>query len=149
MYQVFREQLADSVFEYHTEAFLTASSEIGSYSCSSKGETASTPDLVIQFAAMEALTDLRFHEVEMQTHPGFFHYPTLSPMTGRVLFAPVDPLSDRVTGVLSCYLNASYRMITSLAEELSRVQEALAATITVPFSPQPTFPLMYPPPVPH
>jgi len=127
VYQVFREKLAGSVYEYHAEAFLTASSDIGSYSRSSKGGTASTSDLAIQFAAMEALTDLRFHEVEMQTHPGFFHYPTLSPATGRVLFAPVDPASDRAIGVLSRYLNASYRMITSLAEELTSAREALAA----------------------
>ena len=53
--------------------------------------TASTPEMAIQFVAVEALTDLRYHEVEMQTHPGFFHYPTLSPSIGRVIFAPVDP----------------------------------------------------------
>src|SRR3990170_9132919 len=125
VYQVFREQLAESVYEYHAEAFLTASSGIGSYSRSSKGGTASTPELAIQFAVMEALTDLRFHEVKMQTHPGFFHYPTLSPTTGRVLFAPVDPASDRATGVLSHYVNASYRLITHQAEELSHAREAL------------------------
>ena len=98
---------------------------------------------------MEALTDLHFHEVEMQTHPGFFHYPTLSPATGRVIFAPVDLASDRATAVLSRYLNASYRTIISLAEELSRVQAALAAATSVPPPPQPIFPPIYPPPVPH
>src|SRR3990170_2003250 len=107
VYQVFQEQLAESVYEYHAAAYLTASSDIGSSSRSSKGGVASTPELAIQFAAMEAITDLRFHEVEMQTHPGFFNYPTLSAVTGRVVFSPVDPASDRAAGVLSRYLNAN------------------------------------------
>ena len=81
MYQVFREQLAESVYEYHAEAFMVACSDIGCYSRSTKGGTASTPELAIEFAAMEALTDLRFHEVEMQTHPSFLYYPTLLPTT--------------------------------------------------------------------
>ena len=128
VYQVFWEQLAESLYEYHAVAYLTATSDIGSSSRSSKGRTAFTPDLAIQFAAMEALTDLRFHEVEMQTHPGFFHYPTLSPTTGRVLFSPVDPACDHAAGVLARYLNASYCMIIFLAEELCRVQGALCSS---------------------
>ncbi|KAI5003651.1 hypothetical protein ZWY2020_030811, partial [Hordeum vulgare] len=78
-YQVFRQQLAESVYEYHAEAFLAAISDIGSYSRSTKGGRASTPELAIHFAAVEALADLRFHEVEMQTQP------TLSPSIGRVI----------------------------------------------------------------
>jgi hypothetical protein len=148
VYQVFREQLAESVYEYHAEAFMIASSELGCYSRSTKGGTASTPDLAIEFAAMEALTDLRFHEVEMQTHPGYLYYPTLSPTTGRVIFTPVDPACDRATAVLSRYLNASYRTIISLAEELSRVLAALAAVTPVPSPPQTIHPPMHPPPVP-
>src|SRR3990170_219503 len=145
VYQVFREQLGESVYEYHAVAYMTATSDIGSSSRSSKGGVASTPELAIQLAAMEAITDLRFHEAEMQTHPGFFHYPTLSPMTGRVLFPPIDPACDHATGVLSRYLIASYRMIISLAEELCRVQEALAAVTPAP---PPVIPPSYPPPVP-
>ena len=91
VYQVFREQLGESVYEYHAVAYLTATLDSGSSSRSSKGGVASTLELAIQFAAMEAITDLRFHEAEMQTHPGFIHYPTLSPTTGRVLFSSVDP----------------------------------------------------------
>src|SRR3990170_7585699 len=144
VYQVFREQLGESVFEYHAVAHMTATSDIGSSSRSSKGGVASTPELAIQFAAMEAITDLRFHEVEMQIHPGFFHYPTLSPMTGRVLFSPVDPACDHAAGVLSRYLNASYRIIISLAEELCRVQGALAAATPAPTPP--VVPHIYPPP---
>jgi hypothetical protein len=77
VFHVFQEQLAESVYGYHSEAFLTASSDIGSYSRSSKGGMTYIPELAIQFAVMGALTDLHFHEVEMQTHPSFFHYPTL------------------------------------------------------------------------
>ena len=94
---------------------------------------------------MEALTDLRFHEVEMQTHPGFFHYPTLSLAIGRVLFAPVDLASDRATGVLSRYLNGSYRMITSLAEELTHARGALAAVMAAQSPPPPPFSPVYTP----
>src|SRR3989337_633322 len=94
VYQVYQDELAESVYEYHAVAYLTATSDIGSSSRSSKGGVASTPELAIQFSAMEAITDLRFHEAEMQTHPGFLHYPTLSPTTGRVLFPPVDPEWD-------------------------------------------------------
>ena len=47
VYQVFREQLAESVYEYHAEAFLIVSSDIGSYSCSVKGGTTFTPELAI------------------------------------------------------------------------------------------------------
>jgi hypothetical protein len=82
----------------------------------------------------------------MQTHPGFYHYPTLSPMTGQVLFVPVDPASDRATSVLSRYLNTSYRLITHQAEELSRVRKALAAAAQSP--PPPVFSPMYVPPIP-
>ncbi|KAE8784003.1 Far1 [Hordeum vulgare] len=118
VYQVLRKQLAKSVYKYHAHAYLVASSDIGSYSRSNKGGTDSTPELAIQFATMEALTDSRFHEVEMQTHLGFFHYPTQSPSRGRVIFAHVDPTCDRATDVLSRYMNACYLMIVSLAEEL-------------------------------
>ena len=55
VYQVFREKLAGSVFEYHAEAFLTTTSDIGSYSRSSKGETAPTPELAIQFVRWRLL----------------------------------------------------------------------------------------------
>jgi hypothetical protein len=146
VYQVYRDQLAESVYEYHAVAYLTATSDIGSSSRSSKGGVASTPELVIQFAAMEAITDLRYHEVQMQTHPGFFHYPTLSPTTGRVIFSPIDPVVDHAAGVLSQYIHASYRMIISLAEELNYVQEALAAVTPAP--PPPPVSPRYPPPIP-
>jgi hypothetical protein len=129
---VYRDQLAESVDEYHAVVYLTATSDIGSSSRSSKGGVASTPELAIQFAAMEAITDLHYHEVQMQTHPGFFHYPTLSPTTGRVVFSPIDPMVDRAAGVLSQYVRASYRMIISLAEELKHVQEALVAVSPAP-----------------
>jgi len=145
VYQVYRDQLAESVNEYHAVAYLTATSDIGSSSRSAKGGVASTPELAIQFAAMEAITDLRYHEVQMQVHPGFFHYPTLSPTTGRVIFSPTDPEVDRATGVLSQYMHASYRMIISLSEELNRVQEALAAVSPAPL---PVVPPVYSPPVP-
>jgi hypothetical protein len=148
VYQVYHDQLAESVEEYHVVAYLTATTDIGSSSRSSKGGVASTPELAIQFAAMEAITDLRYHEVQMQIHPGFFHYPTLSPSTGRVVFPPIEPEADRAAGVLSQYICASYRMIISLAEEMNRIQEALAAVSPAPpLSPDPPgYPSPVPPP---
>ena len=119
VYQVYREHLVGSMYAYRAEAFMTTRSAIGSYSRSSRGGTASTPDQAIQYAAMEALTDLRHQEVEMQTHPGFFFYPTLSPSAERVQFAPDDPTSDRAADHLSRYITAAYLMILSLSEELA------------------------------
>ena len=57
VYQVFQEQLAESVYEFHAQAYLVVSSDIGSYSRSTKGGTASTPEIAIQFAPVEALND--------------------------------------------------------------------------------------------
>ncbi|KAI4967690.1 hypothetical protein ZWY2020_017036 [Hordeum vulgare] len=148
VYQVFREQLAESVYEFHAQAYLVVSSDIGSYSRSTKGRTASTLEMAIQFAAVEGRTNLRYHEVEMQTHPGFFHYPTFSPSTGRVIFAPVDPTCDRATDVLSRHVSASYRMIVSLAEELSRLRAALVIATAMPPPPQSSVPPPDAPPVP-
>src|SRR3989337_2975720 len=106
----------------------------------------STRKWAIQLAAMGAITDLRFHEVQMQTHPGFFHYPTLSPTTGRVIFSPIDPVVDRAAGVIAQYVNASYRMIIALSKELCRVQGALA--VVTPAPPPPPAPPVYPSPIP-
>ncbi|KAI4989771.1 hypothetical protein ZWY2020_038134 [Hordeum vulgare] len=61
VYQVFREQLAESLYEFNAQAYLVVSSDIGSYSRRTKGGTASTPEMAIQFATVEALTDLRYH----------------------------------------------------------------------------------------
>ena len=52
VYQVFRKQLAESVYEFHAQAYLVVSSDIGSYSRSTKGGMASTPEMEIQFAAV-------------------------------------------------------------------------------------------------
>jgi hypothetical protein len=54
-------------------------------------------------------------------------------------------ISFKASGVLSQYMHASYRMIISLAEELNRVQEALAAVTPAPL---PVVPPVYSPPVP-
>ncbi|KAI5017530.1 hypothetical protein ZWY2020_042418 [Hordeum vulgare] len=128
------------MYEFHAQSYLVVSSDIGSYSRSTKGGTASTPEMAIQFVAVEALTNLRYHEVEMQTHPGFFHYPTFSPLTGRVIFAPVDSACDRATAVLSRYVSASYRTIVSLAKELSHLRAVLVIATTVPPPPQSSVP---------
>src|SRR3954464_8555462 len=85
VFQVYREKLADFVYEYCAEVFLFTSSAIGSLSCSAKGGPASTPEQAILYAFLDALLDLRQQEVGMQTHPGISYYPTLAP-TGQVLF---------------------------------------------------------------
>ena len=59
VYQVYREELTDFVHEYRAEVFLFTSSPIGSLSRSTKGGPASTPEQAIQFAAVDALLDLR------------------------------------------------------------------------------------------
>ena len=63
IYQVYREQLADGVYEYHTEVIMHNSTMVGTYTRSSKGWVASTPEQAIQFVALEALNDLRYNEI--------------------------------------------------------------------------------------
>jgi hypothetical protein len=77
VYQVYREQLVDAVYEYHAKVIMHNITLVGTYTHSSKGGTASTPDQAIQFAAFETLTDLRYNEIQMQTHPGFYFYSSL------------------------------------------------------------------------
>ena len=47
VYQVFREKLAKFVYEFHAQAYMVVSSDIGTYSRSTKGGTASTLEMAI------------------------------------------------------------------------------------------------------
>src|SRR3954462_10376452 len=125
MFQVYCEKLADFVHEYRAEVFLFSSSTYGSLSRSAKGGPASTPEQAILYASLEALIDLRHHEVGMQLHPGLSYYPTLS-ATGQILFPP-DSECDRTTVHLARYMVAQYELVISLGEELARSREALAS----------------------
>ena len=58
-YRVYREHLAGALYEYYAEVTLHHSSPSGAYTRSTKGGLASTPSQVVQFAAIEALVDLR------------------------------------------------------------------------------------------
>ena len=62
----------------------------------------------------------------MQTHPGFFFYPSLYE-SGQILFPYIDPECDRSSSHLSRYITAGYFLIVSLAQELTRVRSELAA----------------------
>jgi hypothetical protein len=123
---VYQEQLADGVYEYHAEVIMHSSTLVGTYTRSSKGGITSTPDQAIQFAAFEALTDLRYNEIQMQTHPGFYFYPSMFD-TGQIRFPYIDPECDRSANHLSRYRTAAYLLIVSLAQELNRTRDALAA----------------------
>src|ERR1043165_9880836 len=134
VFQVYREKLAEVVHEYRAEVFMSTNSMVGSLSRSTKGGPASTPEQAIFYASMAALVDLRHQEVEMQTHPGLSHYPTMTSM-GHVLFPP-DSACDRPDVHLSRYVVAQYELIVSLAEELACSREALAS-ISIAQSPPP------------
>ena len=69
--------MAGALYEYYAEVTLHHSSPSGAYTRSSKGGLAATPSQAVQFAAIEALVDLRYNEVRMHTHPGLFYYPSL------------------------------------------------------------------------
>ena len=71
VYRVYRERLADSVYEYHAVVTLRTSSDSSPYTRTSRSGYASSTSQAIQFAALEALIDLRYNEVCMHTHPGF------------------------------------------------------------------------------
>ena len=85
VYRVYRERLADSVYEYHEVVTLHTSSDSGSYTRTSRSGYASTACQAVQFAAFEVLVELRYNEIRMQNHPGFFYFPSLHD-NGRVCF---------------------------------------------------------------
>src|SRR3954466_8846444 len=124
-FQVYCEKLADYVHEYRAEVFLFSSSTFGSMSRSAKGGPLSTLEQAILYAALEALVDLRHHEVGMQLHPAPSYYPALSP-TGHILFPP-DSVCDRKTVHLARYMVAQYELVISVAEELPRSRGAPAS----------------------
>src|ERR1041385_7551366 len=126
MFQVYCEKLADYVHEYRAEVFLFSSSTYGSLSRSAKGGPASSPEQAILYASLEALVDLRHHEVGMQLHPGLYHYPTLSP-SGQIHFPP-DSECDRTAVHLA---RSEYELVSCLAEELARSREALASISSI------------------
>jgi len=111
VYQVYREHLAGSLYEYYAEVTLHHSSPSSAYTRSSKGGFASTPSQAIPFAAVEDLVDLRYNEIQMQAHPGFYFYPSLHE-NGRIRFPLIDPACDRPSRHLSRYITASYLLIT-------------------------------------
>ena len=58
------------MYEYYTEVTMHYISPTDAYTHSSKGGLASTPSQGIQFAALEALVDLRYNEaLQKKTHP--------------------------------------------------------------------------------
>lgn len=114
VYQVYQEHLAGLVYEYYAEVTMHHSSPTGAYTCSSKGGFASTPSQAIQLAAFEALVDLHYNEDRMQTHPGFFFYPSLHE-NGCIRFPFVNLSCDRSSSHLSRYITVSYLLIVELA----------------------------------
>ena len=125
-YRVYREHLAGALYEYYAEVTLHHSSPSGAYTRSTKGGLASTPSQAVQFAAIEALVDLRYNEVRMHTHPGLFSYPFLHE-NGRIRFPLINPACDRPTSHLARYITASYLLNYELARELSRARATLVA----------------------
>ena len=77
VYRVYRERLADSIYEYHAVVTLRCSLTSGSYTRSSRSGFTSTPAQAVQFAVFEILVELHYNEIQMQTHPGFYYYPSL------------------------------------------------------------------------
>ena len=130
VYRVYRERLANLVYEYHAVVTLRTSSDSGSYTRASRSGYASTASQAVQFAAFEVLVELRYTEVQMQHHPGFYYYPSLHD-NGRVRFPTIDPESDSTASHLSRYITASYLQIHEMARELAHARVALAATRAV------------------
>ena len=135
VYRVYRERLADSVYEYHAVVTLRTSSDSSTYTHTSQSGYASTASQAVQFAAFEVLVELRYNEVRMQNHPGFYYYPSLHD-NGRVRFPLIDPESNSVASHLSRYITASYITLHELAHKLTHARIALASTrlVTIPTS---------------
>lgn len=126
VYRVYRERLADLVYEYHAVVTLHTSSDSSTYTRTSRSGYASAASQAVQFAAFEVLVELRYNKVRMQNHLGFHYYPSLHD-NGRVRFPVINPESDSVASHLSRYITASYLLIYELARELSRTRTALAS----------------------
>ena len=92
VYRVYREHLADSVYEYHALVTLCTISSSNTYIRTFRSGFASTASQAVQFAAFEVLVELHYNEVRMQNHPGFYYYPSLHD-NGRVRFPIIDPKS--------------------------------------------------------
>ena len=103
-----REHLAGALYEYYSEVTLHHSSPSGAYTRSTKGGLASTPSQAVQFAAIEALVDLRYNEVRMQTHPGFYFYLFMHE-NGRIRFLL---LIQRTIVLLATFLAISLPVIS-------------------------------------
>lgn len=128
VYRVYRERLADSVYEYHAVVTLRTSSDSSTYTRTSRSSYASTASQAVQFHAFEVLVELRYNEVQMQNHPGFYYYPSLHD-NGRVRFPIIDPESDSIASHLAHYITARYLMIHELARELPRAHTSLASAL--------------------
>ena len=59
VYRVYRERLADSVYEYHAVVTLRTSSDSSTYTRTSRSGYASTASQAVQFTAFEVLVELR------------------------------------------------------------------------------------------
>ena len=57
VYRVYRERLADSVYEYHAVVTLRTSSDSSTYTRTSRSGFASTASQAVQFAAFEVLVE--------------------------------------------------------------------------------------------
>ena len=60
---VYRECLADSVYDYHAVVTLRTSSDSSSYTRTSRSGYASTASYAVQFATLEVLVELRYNEI--------------------------------------------------------------------------------------
>ena len=114
MYQVYREQLVGLLYGNYAVVTLNHSSPSRAYTHSSKGGFASTPSQAVQFAAIEALVGLRYNEVRMHTHPGFYYYPSLH-KNGHIRFPLIDLACDRPSSHLSRGITVTYLLIHELA----------------------------------
>ena len=105
---------------------MCCSTTSGPYTCSSRRGFSSTPAQAVLFAALDILIELRYNEIQMQTHPRFYYYPSLHD-DGRVRFPIIDPAAKSPASHLSRYIIASYILIHELARELTRARTALVA----------------------
>ena len=90
-----------------TQWSLCALVDSSSYTRTSRSDYASTASQAVQFAAFEVLVELRYNEIRMQNHPGFYYYPSMHD-NGRVHFPLIDPESDSVASHFARYHTASY-----------------------------------------
>ena len=128
-YQVFQTPLGGLVLEYRANVFMAVNLSIGRRTYNFHGGYASTPDRVVQLAALVGLTGLRHQESAMHQNRAYHFYPTLATIPQQVRFPRPLAEADAAVVGMSRYMIAEYALIVELVRDANLARRALAAAL--------------------